>query len=242
MTLAERGPRSAAGAIVSAVLVAIAAAALVGLGVWQVRRLHWKEDLIARIAAARTAQPVPIDRLLASRQDVAFRRAILECGDLERRPYLKLFSVLDGHAGFRVIVSCPLEGGAYGSVLVDRGFVDEDRGEQFAALVGRPDVGPETGVLRLPDPKTFVTPPNDPGAGLWYARDTQAMSARLGGARPLPYFFMLDGPASAPGGPVLAPLPVNLPNNHLQYAVTWFGLAAALVGVYVATLFKRRSV
>lgn len=241
MTRTEPRPRLTAGGIGTALLVALAVAALVGLGLWQVRRLHWKEDLIARIAAARSARPAPIGQLLASGQDLGFRRAALVCDDIEQRPYVKLFSVLDGRAGFRVIASCPLSAGPYGSVLVDRGFVDQDEAGRFTAQGGRPGVGLLTGVLRAPDPKTFVTPPNEPGAGLWYARDVNAMSARLGGVRPLPLFFMLDAPAALPGGPVPAALPVNLPNNHLQYAVTWFGLAAALIGVYVASLFKRRS-
>jgi surfeit locus 1 family protein len=131
--------------------------------------------------------------------------------------------------------------GAAGSVLVDLGFQPDQPCIQQKPPA--PFTGPLIGILRHPDPKTFVTPPNDPVQNLWYSRDLPAMAATLHAGPPAEAFVALEkGPAFP--GPECQPTrfipPADLPNNHLQYALTWFGLAAALVGVYVAMLLRRR--
>ncbi len=147
----------------------------------------------------------------------------------------------DGEAGFRIITACALGGQPYASLLVDRGFVRQDAmaglSRQTSAPLGRPIVG----VLRRGDKKTFVTPPNDPANRLFYFRDPAGMAAVLGVSRAAPIFLMLEAPAPPSGGPVIAPVPTDIPNRHFEYAVTWFGLAAALLVVYVASLWRRWS-
>ncbi|MDB5460351.1 MAG: surF1 family protein [Caulobacteraceae bacterium] len=226
--------------VISSLLALIGFCILIGLGVWQLQRLKWKEDLLARIAALRTAPARPLETVLSAGGDLDYVRAVVSCPDLERRPTLRLFSVRDGSAGYRLVTVCPVSAGATSSILVDRGFTTLEQ----AAAAGQPGraalPGPIVGVLRRGDKPTFVTPANQISQNLWYSRDVLAMAKTLGAARPAPVFLMLESPAPPAGGPTPAPVPIDIPNRHLEYAITWFGLAAALVGVYVAMLFRRR--
>jgi len=232
-------PRFPIGLTVAA---AIAFAILIGLGVWQVKRLHWKEGLLARIHALQTAPPRDLAAALSGPLDgpeFDFTRVTANCPDIEITPSLRLYALRDAATGYRIITACTLTGARFGSILVDRGFVRQD---QVAAIgPGARLDGPITGVLRRGDKPNFVTPPNDARQNLWYWRDIPAMARTLGAQRPAPTFLMLEKPAPAGVGPTPAPLPLDIPNSHLQYAVTWFGLAATLVGVYLAMLWRRRS-
>ena len=221
----------------------IALAFLIGLGVWQVQRLKWKTELLHRIAALQSAPPEPIDTVLrrvGDHLDVDFTRVQLDCPEVETRPVLRLYSIYQGLAGYRLITACQLRGAAFSSILVDRGFVAMPGADAPRDIPGRPITAPVVGVLRIPDAKTFVSAQNQPGKNLWYWRDLPAMARQLRAERPVPAFLMLESPAPAGGEPRPAPLPLNIPNNHLGYAITWFGLAAALAGVYVAMLFRKR--
>jgi surfeit locus 1 family protein len=220
---------------------------LIWLGVWQLHRLTWKENLIRRIAAL-TAEPArPLADVLAG-GDTDFVRVRFECADLMSLPRLRLYGVQDGQTGYRLMAACPISAAAAASVLVDLGFEaqtlsDDTPAACLKSLSPARLTGPVVGVLRQPDKASFVTPPNQPDQNLWYSRDLEAMAKALGAGAPAPAFVALE---SAPGAAsdacrlVHAPLPSDLPNNHLAYAITWFGLAAALVGVYVAMLFRRR--
>lgn len=221
---------------------------LVWLGVWQLHRLTWKENLIRHIAALKSEAARPLAEVLAG-SDLDFVRVQFECPDMMSRPRLRLYGVQDGQTGYRLMTACPISAGAWSSVLVDLGFEAQSPSEPTpAACLNGPAptarlTGPAIGLLRLPDKATFVTPPNQPGQNLWYWRDLKAMAAMLGQGTPAPAFVSLEtAPGVGDGGCPLAraPPPSDLPNNHLAYAITWFGLAAALVGVYVAMLFRRR--
>jgi surfeit locus 1 family protein len=224
------------------VAAAIAFAILCGLGAWQIQRLHWKEGLLAKIAALQSAPPRAINQALVGGPlgpEIDFTRVWADCPAIETSPFLKLFTVSkDGNPGFRVITACALSGGRYRSVLVDRGFVDQDRASALkpgARVLTTPIVG----VLRKGDLKNFMTPENHPGQGLWYWRDIAAMARALNAPDPAPTFLMLERPAPITGPPTPAAVPVDIPNNHLGYALTWFGLAATLLGVYLASLWRR---
>lgn len=226
-------------AVIPALATAIGIVILIGLGIWQVQRLHWKEGLLARIAALQSAPPQPLDGVLrraANDPDIDYVRVRATCPDIETAPYLRLYSVKDGYAGWRIIAACPLTGGSYGAILVDRGFLDQ----RLKLTVGQTISTPIVGILRRGDTRNFVTPRNDPAQNLWYGRDIAAMAQALGVSKPAPTYLMLEQPAPPPGGPVIAPLPSDIPNNHLQYAITWFGLALALAGVYAASLWRKR--
>jgi len=219
----------------------IGIAILIGLGVWQVKRLHWKEALLAKIAALEAAAPIPVNRALAggvASTELDFVRVSASCPDIETTPYLKLYAVREV-AGFRLITPCALAAGPYKTILVDRGFVAQDQIQNFKTGQGRKLEQPIVGVLRKGDIRNFLTPDNAPGQGLWYWRDIPAMAASLGVKDPAPTFLMLERPAPQGFGPTPAPIPADIPNNHLQYALTWFGLALSLLGVYLASLWKR---
>jgi surfeit locus 1 family protein len=225
------------------IATAIALAILVGLGVWQVERLAWKEALLSRIAALQGAPPVPLGPVLdriAAGADAGFTRVSVDCPGLGQAPFLELFSVREAGAGVRLISACKVASAGYASVLVDRGFVSDQ-------VSARPPVDAAStapihmvGVLRTPDRATFVTPKNELAANRWYSRDVPAMAKALGVRAPAPLILMAETSAN-PDWKALdpQPLPAEIPNRHLEYALTWFGLAAALACVYAATLWKR---
>jgi surfeit locus 1 family protein len=225
--------------------VLVAFAILIGLGVWQVQRLKWKTDLLHRLAAlqAAPAQPLgPMLQRLKAGGDVEYSRVDVACPDVETRPALREFSVYQGVAGYRLVTACALPPGeAYGSILVDRGFVAQLGDQSPRDIPGQPVSQPVVGVLRSGGGRTFVTPQNRPGENQWYWRDVPAMARQLHATDPAPLFLMLESPSPPSGEPRPAPLPLDIPNNHLGYAITWFGLAAALVGVYLAMLFRKRT-
>ena len=214
---------------------------LVSLGIWQLHRLAWKEALLARIARLETAAPVPaaaaLDRA-ASPADLDMVRVRVDCPQLARAGFVELYGMLDGDPGRRLISACPVASDRYGALLVDRGFIPD-------AVSARPaSSGPEgpvsvIGVLRVPDRPSLFTPKADPAGRLWFNRDIPAMASALGAARPAPVMLMAETPSN-PDFPALkpAPLPAAISNRHLEYALTWFGLAAALLGVYGALLRK----
>ena len=226
-------------------LLAFAAfALLVTLGVWQLNRLAWRRDLLARIEALNSAPGLPLEEALErahAGEDVEWLRVVGDCPGLDQAPYVKLFTVRERVAGFRAISLCRVTNGPYGSVLVDRGFVAEaeaarlsgpgaERGEHRAVV----------GLLHEPSPPTFVTPKNRPAENRWFSRDVAAMGQALGARSPAPLVLMLESPPPVGFGPVPAALPVQISNRHLGYAITWFGLALALAGVYVAFLMRNR--
>ncbi|MFC3068548.1 SURF1 family protein [Phenylobacterium soli] len=241
MTEARGGAGRAAFPVGLTIAVAICLAILVGLGVWQLQRLKWKEGLLAHIAALQSAKAVdigPVMGALGEGRDVDFTRVTAVCPGLATAPFLELDGLRDGQAGVRLISACPVESARYRTVLVDRGFIPD-------TAAARPKVDAAasapvrlTGVLRRPDKPNFMAPANQPGH--WFTRDVAAMAAALKAAQPAPVFLSAETPTN-PELPVLvpAPLPGEIPNRHLEYALTWFGLAAALLGVYAAVLFRR---
>ena len=225
------------------VAVAIAFAILVVLGTWQVQRLHWKEDLLARIAKLQAAPARPVGPVLdevADGADADFTRVSATCPGLASAPYLELYGIRNGQAGVRLVSACKVASARYGSVLVDRGFVAD-------IISARPPVDPAatapvtvTGVLRKAEPGNLFSPANTPGR--WYVRDVAAMAAALEAPQAAPLTLMAEtstNPAWTARTP--APVPAEIANRHLEYALTWYGLAAVLLGVYAALLVKRRK-
>lgn len=223
--------------------VGVALVILLALGTWQVQRLKWKTDLLQRITALQTAPARPLGPVLAEAAkgaDVGFTRVTATCPGLARAAFLPLYAIREGEAGLRLISACRLTGAAYGSILVDRGFIADTATARPA--VQSDDTTPIelTGVLRAPDKRNAFAAPDKPE--MWFTRDVPAMAKALGVAQPAPLFLMAETVVN-PEVPALvpAPVPADIPNRHLEYALTWYGLAAALLGVYAAVLFKRRK-
>lgn len=218
-------------------------AALIALGAWQVHRLAWKEGLIAEIQARVASAPRPLDDIFRAEEDrdywpVTVTGAFLHSGERH------FFATFQGEAGYYVYT--PLDRGGHDYVFVNRGFVPYDRKDAATRAAGQVE-GPVaiTGLARnaLAEKPGYFVPDNDVAKDIFYWKDLRAMAASAGlpaDAKVLGV-FVDAGPAPNPGGlPVGGVTLIDLPNNHLQYAVTWFGLAAVLV-VIVGLMTLRRT-
>ena len=242
MTFDPRAPPRRRFSLLLTATVGVCLVALICLGVWQLQRLAWKQALLARIAALSAAPAEPLEvvlRRLSDQVDIEYVRVQTACPALEKLPTLRLYSVKDGVSGYRLIAACPLAADRYGSILVDRGFIPREVVETppTPVLLSQPIVG----VLRKGDAANSFSPKNSPDANQWYVRDVAAMASRLNAPKPAPIFLMLESPAPTGPGPQPAAVPNDIPNNHLSYALTWFGLALALLGVYIAKLIRDRK-
>ena len=234
--------------LLTAALVLLGVAALVSLGGWQLQRRVWKTRLLHRIEALRFAPAEPLGVVLnrvADGQSLDFTRVVARCeGGLGGR-VAHLYGLREAGPGWRQIAACPLAGANYGSVLVDLGYTSAAGfGEPRAETVTLPADAALTGVLRTPEPKPWfarlVAPaPSAPGSRRFYERDIADIATAVGAAHPAPAMLELERPTAGPGL-TPSPLPADIPNRHLEYALTWFGLAAALVGVWIASRLRRR--
>jgi surfeit locus 1 family protein len=215
--------------IFALVLGLAGAGVLIGLGVWQLQRLEWKEGIIAGAEAMIAAEPVALPAAL---DPVADRyRAVTVEGRFTGEETHVLTSSREAGPGFLVVAAYETADGR--RILVDRGFVPEVAKD--ALRPGR-EVA-VTGNLNWPDDVTTSTPPYDAGRGIWYGRDLAGMAALLGTE---PVLVI----AASDTGDGVAPRPVTTAgfrNNHWEYAVTWFSLAAVWLGMTVLFLWRIRT-
>jgi surfeit locus 1 family protein len=213
---------------------------LLGLGTWQVERLFWKEQLIAARAAAVAAPAVDLPASLEEARRLEFHRVRATGEFLNDKELYVGATAESGTPGFHVVTPLRLADGRF--LLVNRGFVSsdlKDPGKRAAgALPGEVTV---EGLLRIPPagkPAWFI-PDNSPARNYWFYVDPAAMAAADGLPSVLP-FYVDAGPEPNPGGwPKGGVTRLQLPNDHLQYAITWYALAAALAVVYVLFIRKR---
>ena len=210
------------------------------LGLWQVQRLHWKEALIAQRAVASTAPPVAPPQTLAEARRLDLRRIADDGVFLNDREILAHAIGPQGGAGFNVLT--PLREADGRVVVVNRGFVPVGLKDRARRQAGEPHgVVHVSGRLRLPPqekPGWFV-PDNAPQRGEWYWIDLPAMLQVDGLTGAAPFYIDADATPNPGGWPQgAASLPV-LPNNHLQYAITWFSLAAAALVIYLLSQRRR---
>ncbi|HXG77950.1 MAG TPA: SURF1 family protein [Methyloceanibacter sp.] len=224
-------------------LTLVALAVLIGLGVWQLRRLEWKEGLIAQIEARIASDPIALketENLAHEGHDPSYYRVRVE-GRFHHAKELYLYALSDGKPGWHVIT--PLETASGKMVLVDRGFVPDDRKDPSSRREGQiAGVTTVTGIVRVPDKQGLFTPDNEPKANRWFWRDLDAMSRAIvpeGTVTVAPFFLEADASPVPGGWPKGGQTRVDIPNDHLQYAITWFLLAAALLIVYGAFVFGR---
>lgn len=221
------------------VAAALASMGFLALATWQVQRLSWKQDLIARVEQRLQAAPVePPTRDAPVGKDDEYRRVRLQ-GRFEPREAL-VQATTDLGGGHWVIAPLRLDDGRV--ILVNRGFVPPDRRapETHAAPDGPVEL---TGLLRLTETGGGPLRRNEPAEGRWYSRDVAGLAAQLGVAdRAAPYFV---DEAADPAQPQRWPRPgltvVRFANNHAVYAATWLALAAmAAAAVFYLVREERR--
>jgi len=203
-------------------------AVFLALGVWQVERRAWKLDLIdqvdRRIHAAPVAMPGPQQWPAINARDDAYRHVRVRGRFIAHKDTLvKAVTALGG--GYWVLT--PLQTADGATVLVNRGFVAADRGDDIGPPPDEVDVA---GLLRVTEPGGAFLRANDPGAGRWFSRDVQAIAKARNLTGAAPFFIDADASSSGPREPIGGLTVVSFPNNHLVYALTWFGLAAMLAG------------
>ncbi len=234
----RRGLRAALGLALLAVFVA-----LLALGTWQVQRLGWKTDLIARVDARLAAEPVeapgPAEWASITREADEYRRVALAGSFLHDRETL-VQALTERGAGFWVLTPLRRPDGTI--VLVNRGYVPADRRDPASRpqgqVVGEAAV---SGLLRLSEPGGGFLRANDPAGERWFSRDVMAIAARkLPGERVAPYFVDADAAPNPGGLPVGGLTVVSFRNHHLVYALTWYGLALLLAGAMVWILREKR--
>ncbi|MEM1048810.1 MAG: SURF1 family protein [Pseudomonadota bacterium] len=225
------------------VFAACAFAVLISLGAWQVERLGWKEELIARATERPRSEPVPAPGPATwspfdfDRYDYMPVRMTGRFGPDEVHVYMALTSPRGPRGGQGYWVVAPFETVDGWTVVVNRGFVPESHKDPSTRPSDASSDGEQTlvGLIRRPGLGNRFTPENDIAKNVWYARDPAAIGQHFGIAadRLAPYSVDLVAAMTPPGGlPQAGETRQSFSNNHLQYAVTWFGLAATLVGVY----------
>jgi surfeit locus 1 family protein len=213
---------------------AILFAILCGLGVWQVQRLHWKLDLIATMNGHMAAAPIGLDPMLKlGPQESQYRRITLN-GHFDYTKEAYVFTTgTGGDAVYHVLTPFTTDDGR--TLMVDRGLVTKEHLDTASRAAG--NVGGETqvtGVWRTPDRAGLFTPPPDVVHRIWYIRDLTAIAALDHVTLAAPVVIEADATPNPGGWPRGGQTVVDLPNNHLSYAVTWFGLALCLLGVWLA--------
>jgi surfeit locus 1 family protein len=221
------------------IVTATALAMLIALGIWQLERKAWKESLIAtlqqRTSAAPAALPRPETWANLTPEDSEFRRVKLQLEFLDR---LHAWLYTSGSAlredvkspGYFVFVPARLPNGQI--VVVNTGYAPE---RQYPWKAGQAEI---VGYLRWPDAPTWFVSEHDTSGGTWFVRDQRAMAQVRGWGEVAPFYIDQEGPVPPGGLPRPGAVKVNLRNDHLGYALTWFGLAAALGAIFALWAWK----
>ncbi|ARM91538.1 surfeit locus 1 family protein (plasmid) [Rhizobium sp. CIAT894] len=224
---------------VFAVCLALLAAALAALGTWQVERLAWKRDLIARVdqrvhAPPAPAPATPADWSRVNTTDDEYRR-VTAVGMLANDKETLVYASTILGPGYWVMTPLMLADGT--SILVNRGFVPTDRRDPASRREGQPSEPVEiTGLIRMTEPKGSLLKSNDVAADRWYSRDVAAIAQKRGLSAVAPYFIDADATPNPGGLPVGGLTIIRFPNNHLVYAITWYGLSAMALALLVFIL------
>jgi cytochrome oxidase assembly protein ShyY1 len=240
------GKRSLGFGIFTLVLVA----AFVGLGLWQLQRRVEKHRLIAALTERLAAAPVPLPpssqwKTLTPARD-EFRRVsfVAAYAGPDAMVYSSGSAVRDDISGPGTWVFLPARLPTGETVVVNAGFVEntmQDRAVEdraVARLVSDPSVA-LTGYLRFPESAGTLTPAANPSKRLWFARDVADMARQLAWGEVAPFYVDLESPVPPNGAPKPGPLHVHLKDDHLQYAITWFTLAFAVMVAFAVWLRRK---
>lgn len=244
----KKARRKRRSTVFDATIFALAGVAILcGLAAWQLDRKAWKENLITTLNTRLTGAPGDLPPRASwrslSETDQEFHRVAFPAEFLDGEEALvytagsPLRPDVKG-PGYWVFAPARLAGGSV--VLVNRGFIPVDRKDPATrtegAMHGSIDL---VGVIRWPETRGAFTPADDPKNNVWYLRDSNAIATYKKWLTAAPFYIDQEAPVPEGGWPKPGKLEVHLPDNHLQYAITWFGLALALAGVYVLWVTRR---
>lgn len=226
--------------ILGAVMFAVLFAGFSALGVWQVQRLLWKQDLIRQVDTRIHAAPVtapPPDQVV-TRQADQYRRVVVS-GRFDHAREARVKAVTDLGPGYWVLT--PLMTDRDFTVLINRGFVPSERQQPDDRAAGQVEgVARVVGLLRLTEPDGGFLRANDPAGDRWFSRDVAGIVQAKGVQGPVASYFIDADATSNPGGwPRGGLTVVRFANSHLIYALTWFGLA--LMSAAGLVLFLREE-
>ncbi len=214
--------------VVAALVFGLAGIAiLLALGTWQLRRLEWKESLIAELETRLAADPVPLPAAPTEAQDEYLRVSL--AGRFTGEEADVLSSLAPWGPGFRIVSAFETEDGR--RILVDRGFVPEARKNDPRP----PRDARFTATLLWPNETDGFTPDPDLAKNFWFARDAARMAEALGTE---PLMAVADAAPEGDEWPKPQPVTVNLPNDHLEYAITWFSLAVVWAGMTAGLVLR----
>jgi surfeit locus 1 family protein len=232
------------GLLWPAVMTLAALALLISLGNWQMQRLAWKQGLVAAISERTHASPVGLDEIVWRAKnggDIEYTRAKAS-GRLLNDKELFVYAI-DAKYGPGYHVITPLQRADGKVVLVNRGYVPlelKDPDKRAESQIGaQVDI---VGLVRRPETPNTFTPENNAVDNMWYWRDLDAMTAALDlePASVMPFYLDAEiEPAASGNWPKGGVTRLELPNRHFEYALTWYGLAAALIAVFAAYAVTR---
>ncbi|NVD40547.1 SURF1 family protein [Ensifer sp. HO-A22] len=236
------GAEASRSRVVLTVALSVLMAAFIALGTWQVKRLFWKLDLIARVDARVLAEPVPAPAqsewpgISADKDEY---RRVTAMGVFAHDKEALVQAVTERGAGFWVLT--PMVVDDHTTILINRGFVPADRRDAAARPGSQlPGAGRVTGLLRMTEPDGGFLRSNDPATRRWYSRDVDAIARAQGLVDVAPYFIDADATPNPGGLPVGGLTVVNFRNSHLVYAATWYVLALmSAAGIVVVRRVRR---
>ena len=227
--------------LVPAIFTLVVGGILIGLGVWQLNRLAWKDAIVARIEARTTAAPQPLpprDGWDALKPDDYEYRRVAVTGRFDNAKEAYILRASGDGPVYHVLTPLALAGGS--TVLVDRGSVPAERRDPATRQAGQPSGQVTvTGLMRPPESRNAFTPPDEPAKDRFYTRDPAEIATHFQLADAAPFVVDADATPNPGGWPKGGDTIVEVPNNHFSYALTWFGLALGLFTVFVSWAWKR---
>lgn len=224
-------------AVIPTLLTALGLVVLCGLGLWQVDRLAWKRALLDEIESQMAGEPVPLPEEISDPDAWNYRR-VTATGAFRHADEVYVFAAVQG-GGWHVYTPLIREDAT--PVWVNRGFVpDNDLRNPAERAEGLVD-GQVTieGIVRTDRQGNAFSPENAPAAREFFVPRVAALSAAVGLSDAVPVFVEADATPVPGGWPKGGVTRLDIPNDHLQYAVTWFGLAAVLLVIYVIFSLRR---
>ncbi|HTJ62374.1 MAG TPA: SURF1 family protein [Alphaproteobacteria bacterium] len=213
-------------------------AMVIGLGTWQLHRRVWKTELLATIAQRMNGDAVALPAAIDNPPDWTFRHVTVD-GRFDQSYALWLYGrTFDGKAGVHLLV--PLIRDTGDAILVDRGFVPFDHGNELARFAEPPATGAVDGIVRAPEPGGLFMPSSQPDRNIWYTVDIAAMSKAVG-MKLAPVYIAARPSGDAAGWPAATggTEGTGIRNEHLNYAIFWYSMAVVLAGIYVISSRSR---